>query len=365
MELRRLACFLAALALLASPDLLAATKMREGFATMVVTDGTSLMPRNPVTRARAGDDVFYWIQWKEPMPRSSLRCTIKGPDTDIDDTQIFAEAEGEGFSVCGMETEDADGGTFHFTQYLDGEKVGELSIVLEKESFFKLSLRKKWKWMMGGLAMVILAVYWVRRKMSGDTRSVKQILGGEAEAPRAVRNSVAIGSRVVGGAQAMATTTPAPPKTDEAQDLRKLGLQFQALMAQADKSKGLELGRRYLQLLLKARNDADAVKVFKECVSADPAFRLAQAEEVLPIAKAARAAGDPQTAVAALRGFDKAYPGHALIPDVFVFSAKLMAEDLRNAEIARKILEHVLLKYPGHYLAPEAKRYLQSMPQAV
>lgn len=361
METRCLAGFLAALALLASSDVLAATKMRDGFATMLVTDGTSLMPRNPVTSARGGDDVYYWIQWKEPMPRSNLRCVIKGPDTDIDETQLFAEAEGEGFSVCGMGTESSDGGTFHFTQYLDGEMVGERSIVLEKEPFFKLSPRRQWKWMMGGLATIILAVYWLRRRATGDKRSISQVLGGEAGAAQAPRDAIAIGSRVDGGAQALATAMAAPKATDEAEGLRKRGLQFQALMAQADKSHGLELGRLYLGLLLKARNEPEAVKVFKECIAADPAFRLAQAEEVLPIAKAARAAGDPQAAVAALRGFDKAYPGHGLIPEVYVFSAKLMAEDLRNTEMARKILQHVLERYPGHFIAQDAKRYLESM----
>ncbi len=365
MDLRYFAGVLVALVLLASPDASAATKVREGFATMVVTDGTSLMPRNTVTRAHGGDDVYHWVQWKEPVPRSNLRCVVKGPDIDLDETQNFAEAEENGYSICGIGTEDSDGGTFTFTQYLDGEKVSELSITIEKEPFFKLSLRRKWKWMMGGLAMIALAGYWVRRKITGDKRSFSQVLGGEApeQTPEA-KGPIVIGSRVGESAQAQVPMTVMAPKTDEAEDLRKLGQQYQMFIAQADKSKGLELGRRYLGLLLKARNDSEAVKVFKECIAADPAFRLAQAEEVLPLAKAARAAGDPQTAGRALRGFDKAFPGHGLIPEVYVFSAKLMAEDLRNPEMARKILRHVLDKHPGHFIAQEAKRYLNSMPPA-
>jgi tetratricopeptide (TPR) repeat protein len=200
--------------------------------------------------------------------------------------------------------------------------------------------------------------------MTGDTKSLKEVIGGESKASQAVNDAIAIGSRAGSGSQTMGSAAPTPAKTDDAQDLRKLGMQFQALITQADKSKALEIGRRYIGLLLKERNEAEAVKIFKECIAADPAFRLAQAEEVLPMAKAARAGGDPQTAVAALRGFDKAYPGHGLIPEVFVFSAKLMAEDLRNNAMARKILQHVVEKYPGHYIAQEAKRYLQAMPQS-
>jgi hypothetical protein len=361
MQPRLFAGILATLACLASPDACAATKVRDGFASMLVTDGTSLIPRNPITRARGGEDVYYWIQWKDPMPRSTLRCVITGPDTKIDETENFAEAEGGGFSICGMDSEDADGGTYHFTQYLDGEMVGERSIVLEEEPFFKGGMRKRWKWMMGALALIIIAGYWIRRTMSGDKRSLKQVMGGEPQAERVAREAIAIGSRVGAGGQG-ASGRPMPPKDDDAGERAKLGRQFQTLIAQADKSKGLEIGRRYLSLLLKEGNPSEAVKVFKECIAADPAFRPAQAEEVLPIAKAARAAGDPKAAVAALRGFDKAHPGHGLIPEVFVFSAKLMAEDLNNAQMARKILQHVLERYPGHYIAQDAKRYLQSMP---
>jgi hypothetical protein len=329
--------------------------MRDGFATMVVTDGVSLIPRNPVSHAHAGDDVYYWIQWKEPVPRSTLRCVVTGPDTDIDETENFAEAQDEGFSVCGMETEDSDAGTFVFQQYLDGELVGERSIVLEKEPFFgKLSMRRKFKWMMGGLAMVLLGGYWVRRKMTGDTRSFKDVMGGEPES-RSAAGALRIGARV-------AAPTPMAPRTDEAETLRKAGLQYRALIAQPDKSKGLEAGRAYIGRLLVARDAAEAAKVFKECVAADAAFRL-EPDQVLPVAKAARASGDPQAAVAAVRGFDKANPGHPLIPEVYVFSARLMAEDLQNGAMARKILQHVVEKFPGHHVAPEAKRYLQSLPE--
>jgi hypothetical protein len=359
-------CFAGALALaglLGASPAEALTKMREGFASMVVTDGTSLMPRNRITVGHAGDEVVYWIQWKEPVPKSSLRCVITGPDTNLDDTENFAEAEGEGYSICGMQADDADAGTFHFTQYLDGEKVGEASILVEKQSFFSdLSFRKKWKYMMGALAAIILAVYWIRRKMTGDTRALKEILGGEAPAAAAVRDAIVIGSRAnPAGAPAAAPAT-ANSKAKDGPDLKKLGAQFEYYMGQPDKSQGLDAGRRYLAALIAAKDDGGAIKVLKQCAAADPAFRLSNPDDVLPLAKAARAAGDSQAAVAAVRGFDKAFPGHALIPDVFLFTAKLLAEDLRNTEMAKKILEHILQKYPGHYLAQEARRYLQSMP---
>lgn len=38
------------------------------------------------------------------------------------------------------------------------------------------------------------------------------------------------------------------------------------------------------------------------------------------------------------------------------------SQTLIATEMARKILTHVVEKYPGHYIAQEAKRYLQGMP---
>jgi hypothetical protein len=255
-------------ALLVCFDASALTKLRQGFATMLVTDGVSLIPRNPVTRARAGDDVYFWIQWKEPVPKSQLRCVITGPDdTDIDETQNFAEAEGEGFSVCGMETEDSDDGTYHFTQYLDGEKVGEASIHLEKEPLFgKVSLRKKWKYLMGALAAVVLGVYYVRRKMAGDKRSLKQIVWDDDKEDAAVKDAIVIGAKA--GVVAMPRAAE-PPKADEGAELRKLGMQFETMIAQPDKAKALEIGARYIALALKSSKQADALRVFKACVAAD------------------------------------------------------------------------------------------------
>ena len=50
-------------ALAATACLAAPTKMGEGFATSVASDGTSFIPRNNVTQVQAGQDVVYWIQW--------------------------------------------------------------------------------------------------------------------------------------------------------------------------------------------------------------------------------------------------------------------------------------------------------------
>ena len=143
-------------------------------------------------------------------------------------------------------------------------------------------------------------------------------------------------------------------------DAHKHAIYRQALMAQADTAKTLAHARRYMALLMKSAKQADAVKVFRESTALDPQFRP-EADEVLALARAARAAKDPATAVAIVRGFDKANVGHPDVPQVYLFSAQLMAEDLGDREMARKILQHVLNRFPGHSIAPEAKAYLEGL----
>ena len=141
----------------------------------------------------------------------------------------------------------------------------------------------------------------------------------------------------------------------------KQGLYHQALMAQPDKTKALAHAGRFLGVLLKSGKTTEAVNLFKRCRAVNAEFQPLEAGEALPIAKAARALKDPTTAIGVLRGFDKRNPGHADIPAVYVFSARLLCEDLGDAEMAKRILEHVLKKYPGHSIAAEAGLLLKTL----
>jgi hypothetical protein len=332
MDMRKVAGLLCILALLAPAAASSATKIDEGFATLVRPDGEHLAPANRVSRASAGDDVFYWVQWKDhPVGRSTLRCVVKDAagKVIVDESETYTDSVAEGYSICALDTDvrGFEGGSYQFALYLDGELAAERSLPIEKKSFFgKIGLVRQFKWALGGLAAIGLAIYWVRKKMQGDHEGAAEVFAPAADVKMA-RDPVVIGARLAAEALSQGGGTferkPQPP------------------------------------------DPADQLAIFKKSLCVDPGFRPSRPEDALPIAKAARAAGDPHTAVAALRGFDKAHPGHALIPEVYFFSAKLMAEDLNNAEMAKKVLAHILQKYPGHHVAPEAKRYLQSMPQSV
>lgn len=299
-------------------DTLAATKVDEGFATR----SSNGRLHTGLNRGKAGDDVVYWIQWQDLDPRTKVQCTVR---KDNASGEVLFEEDGEidsdegTYSLCAMETDGEDAGNYWFSQTVGGEKAGERIIVLESGSWWNgLSMYRKWKYGIGGLALVIVGAGWIRKKMGGAAATE-----GAADADaqgKLAKAGVVIGSKLK---ESAAPAEPPPPPKPSGED---------------------------------------AYQAFKKRLAVDKAARVGEAEEVLPIAKAARAAGDANTAIAALRGFDKAFPGNSLIPDVFVFTAKLMAEDLKNTDMARKILEHVVAKYPGHDLAQEAKRALQALP---
>ena len=118
-----------------------------------------------------------------------------------------------------------------------------------------------------------------------------------------------------------------------------------------------------LSLQVRAGNMHAALRLFNECLELDPMFRPA-ADDALALARFARNLRESATAAVILRGFDAAHAGHPDIPQVYFFSAQLLAEDLRDPEAARRMLQQMLSRYPGHMIAPEAKRYLQEMGAA-
>lgn len=49
---------------------------------------------------------------------------------------------------------------------------------------------------------------------------------------------------------------------------------------------------------------------------------------------------------------------------MYLFSAQMMAGELKNPDMARRIAEHLMQKFPGHFVAPEATRLLTTLPTA-
>ncbi|HWU84695.1 MAG TPA: hypothetical protein VN028_05125, partial [Rhodocyclaceae bacterium] len=125
-----------------------------------------------------------------------------------------------------------------------------------------------------------------------------------------------------------------------------------------DASRANQQGQRLFALCLAQGQAARAVTLYQALRQGPDAIQLG-ADQILPLAKLASQQRDYQLALELVRGFDKRFPGHADIPGVYYFSAQLVSEQFRQNDMASRILESMLARFPDHALAGEARHYLE------
>jgi len=121
----------------------------------------------------------------------------------------------------------------------------------------------------------------------------------------------------------------------------------------------LRHGRERISVLLVQDKDRRAVDVARECLDLDPAFQLAQADEITRVAAKAAEARSTEVALKLVSGFHKRYPKHRDIPQNYLLAAKLFAERMGRDAEAEQLLEHLSRAYPDHPLAAEVAAYRQ------
>jgi hypothetical protein len=115
---------------------------------------------------------------------------------------------------------------------------------------------------------------------------------------------------------------------------------------------------RYLELLLATSSTRDALALWEQTRAMFPAFAPRDPANSAVLANEALAAGKPAVAAELIRGFDRKYPGHPSVPDVYVIGARALLQGGQPAE-AQHLLDHVVSLYPDTPAAAQAKRYLQ------
>ena len=116
---------------------------------------------------------------------------------------------------------------------------------------------------------------------------------------------------------------------------------------------------KYLALLVKTQNWREALDLVEEAHGRRADWSPRQAESIAPLARAALQKGKPQLAALLIRGFDKKYPAHPDVPQVYFVGAQLMAESANKPDEARRILKYLLQRHGADPVAAEAGRYLQ------
>jgi len=114
---------------------------------------------------------------------------------------------------------------------------------------------------------------------------------------------------------------------------------------------------RYLELLLAAGSLKEALALFQQTREMFPEFLPREPAHLPQLASAAIDVPDPKLAALLVRGFDKKYPGHPSIPEVYVVGARILLLTGRTRE-AKALFQHVNTTYPHSAAADQARRFL-------
>jgi tetratricopeptide (TPR) repeat protein len=118
---------------------------------------------------------------------------------------------------------------------------------------------------------------------------------------------------------------------------------------------------KYIAMLVKSQNWREAFDLVEEALARRADWSPRQVESIAPLARAALQKGRPQLAAILIRGFDKKYPNHPDVPQIYFVGAQLMAESAHKPEEARRILQHLLQRYAADPVTTEARKYLEVM----
>lgn len=118
-------------------------------------------------------------------------------------------------------------------------------------------------------------------------------------------------------------------------------------------------GRAYITLLLKQQSISEAIKVYKTCLEKTPDFALTSAVATVSLAKAAYRQQEHQLALQMLRGFDKRFVQHPLIPAAFALIVRILQQGLRQPQQAQMVFNSLQRLYPNDPNTQEAASVLQ------
>jgi hypothetical protein len=115
--------------------------------------------------------------------------------------------------------------------------------------------------------------------------------------------------------------------------------------------------REWIGVLLAQDKDRRAVDVARECLDLEPAFELANPDDVARVAQKAVDLGATQVALKLLSAFIKSHPRHRDVPRNALLAARVLAERMGKDDIAKKLLDQVTERFPNDALAPEIRVY--------
>lgn len=139
-------------------------------------------------------------------------------------------------------------------------------------------------------------------------------------------------------------------------DLQAHARYHQVLGLMSDKNDTLaHHAGRYIPMLLQRDMTSRAVEVFKCCRERQRVVALDNPEHLLALARHLLKQGDAETALAAVKDFEKTYPGHALVPAALEFAVRVLVQGLQRKDQALAVVKALEARYPGSSHTEEAR----------
>ncbi|MCS7101015.1 MAG: hypothetical protein NZL99_04875 [Burkholderiaceae bacterium] len=193
----------------------------------------------------------------------------------------------------------------------------------------------------------------------GEARTLGRLSSSAHQ--RRVRDAL-IGQMVAAGEIREAIEMIREDLRERPNDLSLHGRLHKLLLIEGSTPRIEDHAERYLELLVATDNAREALPLVEAAFARRPEYEPRKPELVVPLARAALAAGKPKLAAQLIRGFDRRHRMHPEIPNVYLIGAQLMLESGAPAEQARTMLQHLIDRYPQHPAAAEAKRMAQRLP---
>jgi len=118
-----------------------------------------------------------------------------------------------------------------------------------------------------------------------------------------------------------------------------------------------ENARGLMDELLAAGRVAAAAQLYSDCRKRELDCRPASPLHYLPLARQLRGLGLARDAVTLSKGFHERFPASDDAPALYLEVVAALSEDLQRDDLARKLLDFVLQRYPEHERAVDARRY--------
>jgi hypothetical protein len=192
----------------------------------------------------------------------------------------------------------------------------------------------------------------------GDARTIGRI--SSAEHQRRARDAL-IGQMVAAGEIREAIDMLNADLREKPSDLSLHARLHKLLLIEGATPRIEDHAERYIELLVNTDNAREALPLVESAFARRADYEPRKLELVVPLARAALAAGKAKLAAQLIRGFDKRHRMHPDIPHVYLLGAQIMLEAGAPQEQAKRMLEHVVSNYSEHPAAVEAKRLVERL----